>query len=100
AVAIFWNMGENCSAGSRLIVHRSVKDRLLEAVAAELANWPVGDPLDPATRIGALINRGHMERVLRYIEVGRSEGARVVTGGLQILAETGGHICAARGVQQ
>jgi gamma-glutamyl-gamma-aminobutyraldehyde dehydrogenase len=91
AIAIFWNMGENCSAGSRLIVHRSQKDRLLEAVAAELANWPVGDPLDPATRIGALINRGHMERVLRYIEVGRSEGARVVTGGARILEETGGY---------
>ena len=57
-------------------------------MAAELANWPVGDPLDPATRIGALINRGHMERVLRYIEVGRSEGARVVTGGARILEET------------
>src|SRR4029079_5387066 len=91
AVAIFWNMGENCSAGSRLIVHRSVKDRLLEALQAELASWPVGDPLDPATRIGALINRGHMERVLRYIEVGRREGARVVTGGERILEASGGY---------
>ena len=90
AVAIFWNMGENCSAGSRLIVHRSVKDRLIEAVKAELGNWPVGDPLDPATKIGALISRGHMERVLRYVQVGRDEGARVVTGGERILEETGG----------
>ena len=55
AVAIFWNMGENCSAGSRLIVHRSKKDELLEALQAEPRAWPVGDPLDPATRIGALI---------------------------------------------
>ena len=85
AIAIFWNMGENCSAGSRLIVHRSRKAALLEAIEAELANWPVGDPLDPATRIGALISRGHMQRVLDYIEVGRSEGARVVTGGERIL---------------
>ena len=91
AVAIFWNMGENCSAGSRLIVHRSVKDRVVEAVRAELANWPVGDPLDPATRIGALINRGHMERVLRYVDIGRREGARVVAGGERILEETGGY---------
>ena len=90
AVAIFWNMGENCSAGSRLIVHRSVKDRLLEAVQAELAKWPVGDPLDPATRIGALITRGHMETVLGYVDIGRREGARVVTGGARILEETGG----------
>jgi gamma-glutamyl-gamma-aminobutyraldehyde dehydrogenase len=91
AMAIFWNMGENCSAGSRLIVHRSVKGRLLEALEAELGKWPVGDPLDPATRIGALISRGHLERVLGYIAVGREEGARVVTGGEQILRESGGY---------
>ena len=90
AIAIFWNMGENCSAGSRLIVHRSVKDRVMEAVASELAQWSVGDPLDPATKIGALISRGHMERVLDYIDIGRREGARVVTGGKRILEETGG----------
>jgi gamma-glutamyl-gamma-aminobutyraldehyde dehydrogenase len=90
AIAIFWNMGENCSAGSRLVVHRSVKDRLLEAVAAELEGWPVGDPLDPATRVGALISRGHMERVLGYVAVGQAEGARIVTGGTRVLEETGG----------
>jgi gamma-glutamyl-gamma-aminobutyraldehyde dehydrogenase len=90
AIAIFWNMGENCSAGSRLIVHRSRKAALLEAIEAELANWPVGDPLDPATKIGALISRGHMERVLGYIESGRAEGARIVTGGSRILEESGG----------
>ena len=56
AIAIFWNMGENCSAGSRLIVHRSRKAELLEAGRARsCASWPVGDPLDPATRIGAMI---------------------------------------------
>jgi gamma-glutamyl-gamma-aminobutyraldehyde dehydrogenase len=91
AAAIFWNMGENCSAGSRLIVHRDVKDRVVEAVTAELRGWPVGDPQDPATRIGALINRGHMERVLRYVDIGRREGARLVTGGERILEETGGY---------
>jgi len=91
AIAIFWNMGENCSAGSRLIVHRSRKEALLEAIEAELPRWPVGDPLDPATRIGALISRGHLERVLGYVDVGRREGARVVTGGRRILEETGGY---------
>ena len=83
-------MGENCSAGSRLIVHRSRKAELIEAIRAELDNWPVGDPLDPSTKIGALISRGHMEKVLGYIDVGRSEGARVVAGGERILEETGG----------
>jgi 4-(gamma-glutamylamino)butanal dehydrogenase len=90
AIAIFWNMGENCSAGSRLIVHRSRKAALLEALEAELAGWPVGDPIDPATRIGALISRSHMETVLGYVATGRREGARVVRGGERILEETGG----------
>ena len=90
AIAIFWNMGENCSAGSRLIVHRSKKAALLEAIEAELAAWPVGDPLDPATKIGALISRGQMEKVLGYIDIGRREGARLVTGGSRILEESGG----------
>ncbi len=91
AVAIFWNMGENCSAGSRLLVHRSRKDDLLEALQAELAQWPVGDPLDPATKIGAMISRSHLDRVLEYVQVGRDEGARLVTGGTRILEETGGY---------
>src|SRR6478752_3110300 len=90
AVAIFWNMGENCSAGSRLIVHRSRKEELLAALQTELASWPVGDPLDPATRIGALISKEQMDKVLGYIDIGRREGARVVTGGSRILEETGG----------
>src|SRR5262245_26855303 len=89
AIAIFWNMGENCSAGSRLIVHRSRKDELIEAVRAELANWPVGDPLDPSTKIGALISRGHMEKVLDYISVGSKEGARVGVGCERVHGERG-----------
>jgi gamma-glutamyl-gamma-aminobutyraldehyde dehydrogenase len=84
-------MGENCSAGSRLIVHRSRKAALLDALQAELAAWPVGDPLDPATKIGALISEGHLERVLGYVQIGRDEGARLVTGGHRILEETGGY---------
>ena len=91
AVAIFWNMGENCSAGSRLIVHRSRKDALVEALQAELASWPVGDPLDPATKIGALISRPHLDRVLGYVQIGRQEGARLLTGGERILEDTGGY---------
>lgn len=90
AAAIFWNMGENCSAGSRLIVHRTVKERVLEALTAQLALWPVGDPFDPATRIGPMISRSHMEKVLGYVDIGRREGARLVTGGSQVLQETGG----------
>ena len=76
-----------------------LEDRLIEAVTAELRNWPVGDPLDPATKIGALISRGHMERVLGYIAAGRDEGARVVTGGQQILRESGLNFTVANGMK-
>ena len=89
--AIFWNMGENCSAGSRLIVHESRRDEVLDRLVAHVeAEWIVGDPLDPATRIGALVSKGHMERVLDYIDVGRSEGARVATGGGRVREDSGG----------
>ena len=80
-LAGFMNMGENCSCGSRLIVHRSVQEELVERLAAGLAAWPVGDPMDPATRIGPMIEKPHLDKVLGYIETGRREGARVVSGG-------------------
>jgi 4-(gamma-glutamylamino)butanal dehydrogenase len=92
ANAIFWNMGENCSAGSRLLVDRRIKDALLERLVEVVkSTWLVGDPLDETTRIGPMITREHMERVLGYIEIGKTEGARVVTGGSRTLEETGGY---------
>ena len=93
--AIFWNMGENCSAGSRLIVHRSRRKELVDRlVTAATEEWRVGDPMDDSTRIGPLITRGHMERVLGYIEAGRADGARLVAGGKRVLVDTGGHFVA------
>ena len=90
--AVFWNMGENCSAGSRLIVHRSRQKELVERlVAAATRDWLVGDPMDDTTRIGPLITRGHMERVLGYIETGRQDGARLVAGGGRVREDSGGH---------
>jgi gamma-glutamyl-gamma-aminobutyraldehyde dehydrogenase len=89
--AAFWNMGENCSAGSRLIIRREVKDALLEKVVAQTRLWPVGDPLDPATRVGPLIEPAHMKTVLGYIDAGKREGARLLLGGNRVLAETGGN---------
>ncbi len=89
--AIFWNMGENCSAGSRLLVHRDIHDRVVERLVEETrTRWIVGDPMDAATRIGALISRSHMEKVLGYIDIGRREGARVAVGGHRVRAESGG----------
>jgi 4-(gamma-glutamylamino)butanal dehydrogenase len=88
------NMGENCSQGSRLIVHRSVQDELVERLAAGLAAWPVGDPMDPETRVGPMIERPHLDKVMGYIERGRGEGATVVTGGSRVLEDSGGYFVA------
>ena len=77
----FWNMGENCSATSRLIVHESIKDALLAEIGKALASWKTGDPLDPRNRIGALISTGHFQKVSSYLETARSDGCRVVFGG-------------------
>ena len=90
AAAIFFNQGEMCSAGSRLIVEESVRDAVLERVVDAGRRMPPGDPLDPATRLGAIVDRAQLETVLGYIGVGRDEGATVLLGGRQVRRETGG----------
>ncbi|HEY7131527.1 MAG TPA: aldehyde dehydrogenase [Candidatus Limnocylindrales bacterium] len=90
ASAIFWNMGENCSAGSRLLVDRRVKDRLLEHLVPIADEWIVGDPLDETTRIGPMITQAHMEKVLGYIDAGRAEGAEAIVGGGRVREDSGG----------
>tara|TARA_B110000008_G_C16964938_1_gene561581 strand:- start:609 stop:2102 length:1494 start_codon:yes stop_codon:yes gene_type:complete len=64
----FWNMGENCSATSRLIVHRDVKDALLKRIEVHIRHWNVGDPLSPETRLGALVSPAHFAKVCGYLE--------------------------------
>jgi gamma-glutamyl-gamma-aminobutyraldehyde dehydrogenase len=93
-VAAFANMGENCSCGSRVIVHRSVRDALLDRVVRGAAAWRVGDPLDPGTKVGPMIERSHLDKVLAYVASGRAEGARVVAGGDRILTDSGGYFIA------
>lgn len=63
----FWNMGENCSASSRLIVQKGVKDELLKRILAHAREWPVGDPLDPENRVGALVSAAHFDKVRSYL---------------------------------
>jgi 4-(gamma-glutamylamino)butanal dehydrogenase len=89
--AAFWNMGENCSCGSRLIVHKRIKDELVARIAKLAKTWKVGDPLDPQNRLGAMIEKPHLEKVLRYIEAGKAEGAKLTLGGRRILEKTGGY---------
>jgi acyl-CoA reductase-like NAD-dependent aldehyde dehydrogenase len=90
AFAIFFNQGEMCSAGSRLLVQDSIKDAMLEKIAAVGRDMRPGDPLDPATKLGAIVDETQMKRVLSYIDAGRSDGARVALGGSRVRQESGG----------
>ncbi|WP_328842742.1 aldehyde dehydrogenase [Streptomyces sp. NBC_00258] len=90
----FWNMGENCSSGSRLIVHRSRHEELVERLVSSLADWKVGDPLDDATRIGPMIDANHFAKVMGFIEAGTKEGAQLRTGGGRALEGSGGYFVA------
>ncbi|MGH2816961.1 MAG: 5-carboxymethyl-2-hydroxymuconate semialdehyde dehydrogenase [Actinomycetota bacterium] len=78
---VFSLNGERCTAGSRLLVERSIYDSFVEVVAERARNVKVGDPSDPETELGPLIHPEHHERVTGYIEAGRREGARLVAGG-------------------
>jgi gamma-glutamyl-gamma-aminobutyraldehyde dehydrogenase len=64
----FWNMGENCSASSRLIVHKDVKEELLERIEAHAKQWNIGHPFSPDTRMGALVSKAHFDKVCSYLE--------------------------------
>ncbi|WP_065331497.1 aldehyde dehydrogenase [Tritonibacter mobilis] len=75
----FWNMGENCSAASRLIVQKGVKDRLVEKVRAHAREWVVGEPLNPEVRVGALVSKAHFTKVSAYLEA--ASKAKVLMGG-------------------
>jgi acyl-CoA reductase-like NAD-dependent aldehyde dehydrogenase len=91
AWGVFYNQGEVCNAGSRLLVHESLKDDFLERVVRVSETIRPGDPLDPETRMGAIVDRTQLERVLGYIESGRDQGADVHLGGRQVLEESGGY---------
>ena len=90
ASAIAFNQGEVCTAGSRLLVEASIKDQFLPMVVEALKGWKAGNPLDPATNVGALVDTQQMNTVLSYIDAGHSDGAKLVTGGKRVLEETGG----------
>ncbi len=90
AGSMFFNQGESCNAPSRVLVHESVADRFVEIAAAQAVHHQPADPLDGATAMGAVVDRMQLDTVLGYIEAGRTEGARCVTGGKQALNDSGG----------
>ncbi len=74
-------MGENCSCGSRLIVHESVKDELLDKLVAGLKEWRVGIPTEHGVTIGPMIEKPHFDKVVSFIDAAKASGAKLVTGG-------------------
>ena len=87
---IFYNSGQTCNAGSRLVVHRSVREELVERIAALGRKLSPAEPLDPATRLGAIVDERQLEKVLGYVALGEREGARIVAGGERVREESGG----------
>lgn len=79
--AVYMNAGQACESGTRLLVHESIYDELLEKLAALSAKVIVGNPADPATGVGPMSTEAHFHRVMGYIDSGIAEGARVVCGG-------------------
>ncbi|MGW3166249.1 aldehyde dehydrogenase [Streptomyces sp. NPDC001142] len=90
AWGIFFNQGEMCTAPSRLLVHTSVAEQVTEAVVARARALRVGDPLDPATEMGALVGEDHLGRVLDHVRTALDDGARLRTGGARTRTGTGG----------
>ena len=81
AMAIYANHGQNCCAGSRLYVHESIFDQVVQGIASIARQTVLGASLDPATQMGPLVSKKQQERVLRYVESGVAEGAKVLAGG-------------------
>ncbi len=77
----FGTTGQRCTATSRLIVHRNVAKKITDALAARAQKIKIGDGLDESVEMGPLINQAAREKVLRYVDIGKQEGARLVTGG-------------------
>lgn len=90
AGSIFYNQGESCNAPSRLLVERSIKDEFISKLLKELPNYMPGDPLDTNTSMGAMVDCGQMENVLKYIASGKLQGANLLAGGERVRAETNG----------
>jgi gamma-glutamyl-gamma-aminobutyraldehyde dehydrogenase/4-guanidinobutyraldehyde dehydrogenase/NAD-dependent aldehyde dehydrogenase len=90
AFGIFFNQGEVCNAGSRLLIDERIKDEFLEKVIAVGKSLEPSDPLDPKTKLGAIVSEVQMKRVLDYIQIGRQEGARLKLGGERVRKESGG----------
>ncbi|MGY4816483.1 aldehyde dehydrogenase [Pseudomonas chlororaphis subsp. piscium] len=90
ASAIAFNQGEVCTAGSRLLVERSIREQFIPLLVDAIKAWKPGHALDPQTRVGALVDQRQLDNVLRYIDIGKEQGGQLLAGGARTLESTGG----------
>ncbi|AIC19366.1 aldehyde dehydrogenase [Pseudomonas chlororaphis] len=90
ASAIAFNQGEVCTAGSRLLVERSIREQFIPLLVDAIKAWKPGHALDPETRVGALVDQRQLDNVLRYIGIGKEQGGQLLAGGARTLESTGG----------
>jgi acyl-CoA reductase-like NAD-dependent aldehyde dehydrogenase len=91
ATAVFYNSGQTCTAGTRLLVEESIHDEFMHKVIAATSEWIPGDPLDPKTTMGPLIDKSQCNTTREYIDIGLQEGAQCVSGGDRVLIDSGGY---------
>lgn len=81
AMAIFFNSGQTCFAGSRLLCHQDIYDQVIEGISQVAKSLPIGHGQDTTTMIGPVVNQQQKDRILNYIDIGQKEGAELITGG-------------------
>jgi acyl-CoA reductase-like NAD-dependent aldehyde dehydrogenase len=91
AGAIFFNQGEVCTAGSRLLVDKKIKDQFIAKLLEAAKNWVPGDPLDPKTNLGAIVDKEQHSRIMKFIETAKAEGGALKAGGAVARTESGGY---------
>lgn len=92
--SIYFNQGESCNAPSRLFVEAAIKDKFIEKAMALMPSFQPGDPLDESTVMGAIVDATQLKSVMAYIESGKAEGAKLLSGGAQVKLESGGYYVA------
>jgi len=83
----FGTAGQRCTATSRLILHEKIYEEMLQRLVSRTRSLKIGDPLDPATDVGPVCGREQEEKILRYIHIGKEEGANLVTGGEKLTGD-------------
>ncbi|EPJ46279.1 MAG: hypothetical protein OFPI_34240 [Osedax symbiont Rs2] len=79
--AALWNMGQNCTANSRIIIHKDLKAELTEKILQKMQDWQTGDPMNPEHMLGSIISRAQFDKIISFIEIGKSQGAKLLAGG-------------------